>query len=94
MTNWRPITNHENEALESQNFGTGLILLTGKESSISAYAKSEPFKALTGLHVHVPAAVGGFYYRSLRLTLNAVGFPYAPRQLLWLSAITSDMCRE
>lgn len=67
MTNWKPIVKHEDEALESQNFGTGPILLTGKESSISVFAESEPVKALTGLHVQAPAAVGGFYYGILRL---------------------------
>lgn len=82
MKNWKPIAKHEDIALESQNFGTGPILLTGKESSISMYAQSEPLKALTGLHVQVPAAVGGSYYGILRL--------YAKRG--WFSMLPDSIC--
>lgn len=82
MTNWKPIEKHDDEAVESQNFGPGPILLTAKESSISTFAVSKPFKALTGLHVQAPAAVGGLYYGILRL--------YAKRG--WFSMLPASIC--
>lgn len=84
MKNWKPIVKHEDEALDSQNFGTGPILLTGKESYISVSAEPELFKALTGLHVQVPAAVGGSYYGILRL--------YAKRGWCWFSVLPVSFC--
>lgn len=91
MTNWKPITKYEDEVLESRNFGTAPIQLTGKETTISMYPDLEPVKALTGLHVRIPAGVGGLYSGVLKLYTKRGGYLFEQSQIFKLSlcAITS-----